>query len=238
MKRHGFTLIELLVVIAIISLLAAILFPVFASARGKARQISCASNMRQIGVAISMYTQDSDDLYPYAVDPSDKYATPPIWPAAFTAQIAAMPLINPWPAGNQTGVLTPYIKNNDLWRCPSDFGFTNLDNAPGSTMNAHPSAFQAYGSSYLTRTEIVVLNTLYSNLSAYDLAPACTEHGPSEVNVLMDGSGTWHGGMFESGKRYNQLMADGHVSNQSRDLYWKFWNRPLKPPFGCPGFAP
>lgn len=63
-RPRGFTLIELLVVIAIIAILAAILFPVFAHAREKARQISCASNMRQIGTALMMYIQDWDDTYP------------------------------------------------------------------------------------------------------------------------------------------------------------------------------
>ncbi len=63
-SRRGFTLIELLVVIAIIALLAAILFPVFAKAREKARQISCASNMRQIGLALLQYIQDNDEFYP------------------------------------------------------------------------------------------------------------------------------------------------------------------------------
>jgi prepilin-type N-terminal cleavage/methylation domain-containing protein/prepilin-type processing-associated H-X9-DG protein len=73
-RSLGFTLIELLVVIAIISILAAILFPVFAKAREKARQISCASNMRQIGVALMMYLEDSDEKYPQehpsAADPA------------------------------------------------------------------------------------------------------------------------------------------------------------------------
>lgn len=61
MKRTGFTLIELLVVIAIIAILAAILFPVFARAREKARQSSCLSNQKQIGLAILMYNQDYDE---------------------------------------------------------------------------------------------------------------------------------------------------------------------------------
>jgi len=61
MKKHGFTLIELLVVIAIIAILAAILFPVFAKAREKARQSSCLSNLKQIGLAGLSYAQDYDE---------------------------------------------------------------------------------------------------------------------------------------------------------------------------------
>src|SRR5690606_11463989 len=63
---RGFTLIELLVVIAIISILAAILFPVFARARESARRASCLSNLKQIGLASMMYVQDYDEKYPVA----------------------------------------------------------------------------------------------------------------------------------------------------------------------------
>jgi len=64
LRPRGFTLIEILVVIAIIALLAAILFPVFSAAREKARQSTCASNMKQIGVGITMYSQDYDETFP------------------------------------------------------------------------------------------------------------------------------------------------------------------------------
>ena len=65
MRRRAFTLIELLVVIAIISVLAAILFPVFARAREKGRQAACISNQKQIVMAFQMYSNDYDEMFPY-----------------------------------------------------------------------------------------------------------------------------------------------------------------------------
>jgi len=107
----AFTLIELLVVIAVIAILAAILFPVFARAREKARQTACASNLRQIGLAFALYAQDWDDRLP---DRRDLKVLPPPWSPA-------------WPpsdprAGWAALVLDPYVKNNALWSCPSVVG--------------------------------------------------------------------------------------------------------------------
>lgn len=97
-QSHGFTLIELLVVIAIIAILAAILFPVFAKAREKARQASCLSNEKQIGLAIMQYVQDSDEIYPLAV------STPG----------------GDWNGGQWTMAVMPYVKSLNVFYCPSD----------------------------------------------------------------------------------------------------------------------
>jgi len=99
MKR-GFTLIELLVVIAIIAILAAILFPVFARAREKARQASCLNNTKQIILAILMYAQDYDDKI---VANATYYDYPP----------TGGPFYWWWDA------TAPYIKNTQVWVCPS-----------------------------------------------------------------------------------------------------------------------
>ncbi|MFM7321270.1 MAG: DUF1559 domain-containing protein, partial [Armatimonadota bacterium] len=93
----AFTLIELLVVIAIIAILAAILFPVFAQAREKARSIACLSNCRQIGLGLMMYAQDYDERSPSADHDSEDAAD-----------------LYPWYAP-----LQPYIKNDGVFRCPS-----------------------------------------------------------------------------------------------------------------------
>src|ERR1051326_7678262 len=84
-RRRGFTLIELLVVIAIIAILAAILFPVFAQAREKARSISCLSNVKQFGLGEQMYIQDYDETFPLAwgaetnPPPPGQYEDPSSW---------------------------------------------------------------------------------------------------------------------------------------------------------------
>jgi prepilin-type N-terminal cleavage/methylation domain-containing protein/prepilin-type processing-associated H-X9-DG protein len=103
MKR-GFTLIELLVVIAIIAILAAILFPVFAKAREKARQSSCLSNVKQLGLAILQYAQDYDEVLPKN--------------RIYNASAAAYNIL--WyPTATNMGLIGPYIKNHQIMFCPS-----------------------------------------------------------------------------------------------------------------------
>src|SRR5205823_5009694 len=109
--RSGFTLIELLVVIAIIAILAAILFPVFAQARDKARGASCLSNMKQIGLGAVMYAQDYDETFPgyWQWSPcAIKWHSPYLYPPGFDYDKA-----------NQVCQICPYVKNTDVFRCPS-----------------------------------------------------------------------------------------------------------------------
>src|SRR5438105_3723205 len=80
MRRNGFTLIELLVVIAIIAILAAVLFPVFAQAREKARQTACLNNQKQLATAIGLYEDANDGYYVVHIDPNDPQTRSLAWP--------------------------------------------------------------------------------------------------------------------------------------------------------------
>jgi len=108
-RKRGFTLIELLVVIAIIAILAAILFPVFAQAREKARQTSCLSNLKQMGLGFMMYAQDYDETLPgikFGNNPGEG------WPwTVFPGSVD-------W-NGVFTHGVQPYIKNKQIFQCPS-----------------------------------------------------------------------------------------------------------------------
>ncbi len=142
-KSTGFTLIELLVVIAIIAILAAILFPVFAKVREKARQSSCASNEKQLGLALIQYVQDNDEAYPYGHTPF----------------VAANSSGEGW-----AGMIYPYVKSVGVYKCPDgqdNIGYAfNINSANSTKLAAFTSPtstiqlFEISGDSHTDVTSI------------------------------------------------------------------------------------
>jgi prepilin-type N-terminal cleavage/methylation domain-containing protein/prepilin-type processing-associated H-X9-DG protein len=128
--RRGFTLIELLVVIAIIAILAAILFPVFAQAREKARSATCLSNIKQLSLGIYMYAQDYDETMPY------NYA----YEGSISGGncVTRTPNVLRW----WQDFVRPYIKNEQVYLCPSGGTgrvlYTFGRDAPGAQLTPYP----------------------------------------------------------------------------------------------------
>jgi prepilin-type N-terminal cleavage/methylation domain-containing protein/prepilin-type processing-associated H-X9-DG protein len=173
-RVSGFTLIELLVVIAIIAILAAILFPVFAQAREKARATACLSNVKQVGTAMAMYIQDYDETLPAAVnfcenariqnpltsDPANRRR--PIWHA----------------------LMLPYIKTWDLFTCPSD-----ADSAPTDPTDKYHYISYGYNYGYLaTYTDNFVCGDGSTSVSFPGIALAAVNR-PAQIIAFIDNSG-------------------------------------------------
>ena len=208
-SRRGFTLIELLVVIAIIAILASILFPVFARAREKARQTSCLSNVKQIGLAAIMYAQDYDETLPM------------MW----------YPLVHI--PGGQTGTsnyftwaeaLYPYIRNDQLFQCPDQkytqaqmpygtYPFAYNYNGASPTVPADPGTGGLSGAS-----EGAIKNPA-SLVMAYDGWTMDAWWLAADQAALLNGdagpSGFWSQASWNVVRRHNDgpniIFADGHA---------------------------
>jgi len=142
--RRAFTLIELLVVIAIIAILAAILFPVFAQAKMAAKSITCVSNEKQIGLAFQMYISDNDDAFPvvYYQDSQDNQdwtgeLASGFWAPNGPAQIAYAK------THSIRALFNPYLKNDGVWKCPSDSS-TTLNYTQSQWFTSYPYRFYMF----------------------------------------------------------------------------------------------
>jgi prepilin-type N-terminal cleavage/methylation domain-containing protein/prepilin-type processing-associated H-X9-DG protein len=221
MKRRAFTLIELLVVISIISILAAIIWPAFAAAREKARQTTCVNNLRQIGMAVQMYASDSNGIFPLGGDPQDLNTN--AWQVGYGGQFwPEMRHVPPLPT-----LMMPYTSTRNVWRCPSDTGITT-DTLDMGNLPLTGNSFLAYGSSYYYHTELAVRHLSIDTVAAY-YHGGITQYG-SNIPMLFDGSGTWHGEANPVWQRYDVVFCDGHVQSMTAVDFWARFSGSLVPP--------
>ncbi len=204
--QRGFTLIELLVVIAIIGILAAILFPVFARARENARRTSCLSNMKQISLGYMMYIQDYDERFP-----------------ANFAYPGGRPYLTYFAA------LTSYLKNKQVWYCPSQSSSTPLgaDGAwgPWQTTDLSVHYYQNYliggndvvSSSSYFRKHIADIKTPAEVFLLWEIDPTLIFSNFNQVwtrNAGRPGYSTGDEGIHLEGDNY--VYVDGHVKWHKR----------------------
>jgi len=221
MRRKGFTLIELLVVIAIVVILAGILYPVFAATRRAAYNAACLSNVKQVGLAVSMYTQDYDETFPVAINQVDFKAVSELWQQS---KKASAPYL--WT------LVSPYVKNPGLWRCPGDIGFM----VNGGQFKFLPSAYEATGSSYTYNTDLAWLHDPAVDIEKdpYDLAGSWAPltvgaiQKPADTFVAAEPAGHWHNGIKGTSDTYHQngVCVDGHAKSVTRGYAKDVWGRP------------
>ena len=181
-SRRAFTLIELLVVIAIIAILAAILFPVFARAREKARQTSCLSNVKQTALAMQMYTSDYDETWPIAYYYDATGMLEWAWDAHVDYNTGVADL----------GIVGPYTKNQQLSQCPT---------FRGASTWGRPYSGYAYNTSYIGRGQWEPGRTEAAGLGEVEF--------PSETVLLCDSAyySTW-GTVGIAGNNYLRAPGD------------------------------
>jgi len=198
LKRQGFTLIELLVVIAIIAILAAMLFPVFARAREKARQASCAAHLKQLGVGALMYIQDNDETFPMNATRSNSTPAYVYWPE----------------------ILQPYLRNTAMLKCRSNPSPYRVSSYGGRYYTSYGYSWAFLGSGNTTTPWALPLARVYDPADCimfgeamrnYVVHPYTTAGAPEYLYMPAD----WHNGGS------NCLFTDGHVKWYKLESIWQ-----------------
>jgi prepilin-type N-terminal cleavage/methylation domain-containing protein/prepilin-type processing-associated H-X9-DG protein len=241
--RRGFTLIELLVVIAIIAILAAILFPVFARAREKARMASCQSNLKELALGVLMYTQDYDERTPGAYGNSTQSTSARPGDVNPTGPISGWGGAGRWWAW--ADMIYPYVKNDQIYRCPSGSSSTcdyNMNNwaSPGSHTGGgrklaqieRPAEqlmlYDSFGLASCGRAHGYLLDSNGSRKWCYGY--------PAVDDFNFPGDNTYAANRERHNSGCNYSFMDGHVkwlnnsetymegSSSSNPSYQKYWN--------------
>ena len=243
MLKRAFTLIELLVVIAIIAILAAILFPVFAQAKEAAKKTQCLSNQKQIGTAAHIYMGDCDDVMPIT-RPQNPDGTNGGY-ANLYQDATRFTTPSPMTRSLWANAMEPYMKNWDLWSCPSanDFNvFGESDAALGKvrfsySINAYVNGYSATGVAQPAETALFIENPKNRRVRGW-IAPyplplmiGADTDVPFRYNInanitsafFYQIDNTW----FDHNKGYTSVYADSHAKFTklpSKEAAWKWVN--------------
>lgn len=220
-RNTAFTLIELLVVIAIIAVLAALLFPVFSRAREQARRSACLSNMRQLGTAFALYTHDYDETLPNSTDGPPGVNREGAW--LFYNRFPANNPTSPAAYEVQRGGLYPYVKNAQVYVCPSD----PQARQTGDSYAANGCVFNPSVNGFATGRGLAFFNApsnwmMFAEEASYEPKIHSTDdgyfnrrnffaerHAEGSVLTFLDGHAKW----FRTDKIVSDAFQTGGVPN-------------------------